>query len=743
MILGTINCQKLSLNSTDIVADTIDFIEARFVFMSDDWDGLEKWAHFARDSEVYDIRLTDDHIRREDHLNLSSGKWKVYIHGNEFRGGEVIQRVTTNMVTLYVEPTGTLDGEPFPEMPASVTEQILARLEDVEQNGGGGGDGYSPEAKVERVEGGVRVTITDKNGTTSEVVQDGKPGVHVGNDTPPEGTKVWVNPDGERTKIPQVDDTLTKPGYAADAAKVGKQLTDLSKEIADVSGTKKAHEYSGERIVLDRYTFDYKPLFSTVADGVGMQDGCAYGDYYFQFTPNGRFGVYDLRDNSFVGVFALDQYETIVPHCNSASFSNVFYQPEDPFPLAYINAYNNTDLPHGTCYVHRILRDGNTFSTQLVQIIRIGFTDSDMWLSAENETRPYGNFVVDAENKHLYAYTTRDGDKTTRFFMLDLPNVGLIGQSAFAALNYNANEATDDTTLSTSTGLPGTSTTYWATNYIGVGTAVGINVNVQAYRVFCYDSAQNFIGYRDIENKYNDIDFIDGTAYIRVLFHKNYVAFDQAQSVVIRGLLHINSSLGYDPNNAVDEKAISGAEWQDNTQYWITGYIATHGHTSCWFSFRPYKVSYLDSQHAVVGSGYPTENTVSFPEGTAYVIAQYVRTKNTPFETAQSLVVLEAEPIGEEDMEIVLSENDIIERFDVDYFAIPQGCECHNGRLYVTSGWGDASTGSFLHVVDPKTKREVSTIDFYGLLDGEPEAVAVANNRLLYGAGGTMYELLV
>lgn len=143
MILGTINCQKLSLNSTDIVADTIDFIEARFVFLSDDWDGLEKWAHFARNGEVYDIRLTDDHIQKEDHLNLSSGKWKVYIHGNEFRGGEVVQRVTTNMVTLYVEPTGTLDGEPFPEIPASVTEQILARLEFLEQNGGGGSGGGS------------------------------------------------------------------------------------------------------------------------------------------------------------------------------------------------------------------------------------------------------------------------------------------------------------------------------------------------------------------------------------------------------------------------------------------------------------------------------------------------------------------------------------------------------------------------------------------------------------------------
>ena len=141
MINGEIFSQRLKLVNEHVVSDTINYLEVAFSFKTDDWDGLEKWAHFARDSEVYDIRLTDDHIRKEDHLNLSAGKWKVYIHGNEFRGGEVVQRVTTNMVTLYVEPTGTLDGEPFPPMPASVTEQILARLARLEIGGGTGGGG--------------------------------------------------------------------------------------------------------------------------------------------------------------------------------------------------------------------------------------------------------------------------------------------------------------------------------------------------------------------------------------------------------------------------------------------------------------------------------------------------------------------------------------------------------------------------------------------------------------------------
>jgi hypothetical protein len=60
-------------------------------------------------------------------------------------------------------------------------------------------------------------------------------GVHVGDDTPPAGTRVWVNPNGKRTEIPKVDDTPTKPGYAADAAKVGEKINQLSGEIGGLN----------------------------------------------------------------------------------------------------------------------------------------------------------------------------------------------------------------------------------------------------------------------------------------------------------------------------------------------------------------------------------------------------------------------------------------------------------------------------------------------------------------------------
>lgn len=149
MLYGEILHQHLKLINEHVVADTIDYLEMKFTFQTDDWDGLEKWAHFSKNGTVYDIRLTDDGIRKEDHLNLSAGVWKVYLHGNEFADGKVIERITTCVENLRVYPTGTLDGEPFPEMPASVTEQILARLDDIEQNGGTGGATGLPEHTAE------------------------------------------------------------------------------------------------------------------------------------------------------------------------------------------------------------------------------------------------------------------------------------------------------------------------------------------------------------------------------------------------------------------------------------------------------------------------------------------------------------------------------------------------------------------------------------------------------------------
>lgn len=172
MLYAEILRQRLKLVNAHIVADTIDYLEAKFEFRTDDWDGLDKWAHFAKDSAVYDIRLTDNCIRKEDHLNLSAGMWKVYLHGNEFRDGEVVQRITTDEVVLYVIPTGILDGEPFPTVPPSAGEQIIASAAASEAGAKSAADAAGRAAESAKASADLAAKSAEITGNAEQIVQD-------------------------------------------------------------------------------------------------------------------------------------------------------------------------------------------------------------------------------------------------------------------------------------------------------------------------------------------------------------------------------------------------------------------------------------------------------------------------------------------------------------------------------------------------------------------------------------------
>ncbi len=157
----------------------------------------------------------------------------------------------------------------------------------------------------------------------------------------------------------------------------------------------------------------------------GRQDGTVYGDYLFSFNSSGVCKVYSADEYKLIFEFTLDKTTIIKPHCNSVSFGTYKYAESDEFPLLYCNIYNSykTDRSYdGMCAVYRIQREGTSFTSTLVQVIKIGFTtDTQRWSSPNGDVRPYGNFVVDTDNNKLYAFTMRDGDKTTRFFSFKLP----------------------------------------------------------------------------------------------------------------------------------------------------------------------------------------------------------------------------------------------------------------------------------------------------------------------------------
>lgn len=158
------------------------------------------------------------------------------------------------------------------------------------------------------------------------------------------------------------------------------------------------------------------------------QDGAIWGDFLFRFDHLGHCWVHHWRSWELISEFTLDKADRICPHSNAVVFGCNFYAPGDEFPLLYTNIYNNyakAEDPHkGVCCVYRLTREGNHFTTHLVQMIVIGFTENtELWCSPEGDIRPYGNFVVDRKTGRYWAFVMRDGCHQTRYFSFDLPAV--------------------------------------------------------------------------------------------------------------------------------------------------------------------------------------------------------------------------------------------------------------------------------------------------------------------------------
>ena len=171
-------------------------------------------------------------------------------------------------------------------------------------------------------------------------------------------------------------------------------------------------------------------LVRKIANIAMGQDGAIWGNYLFRFKENGVGTVYSIPEFTQISCFTLDQADRIAPHSNAVVFGNEFYDPADEFPLLYCNIYNNyakTENPlKGVCCVYRLQHNGDTFTSTLVQLIEIGFTeDVRYWRSTDgaNDVRPYGNFVIDREKGEYWAFTMRDSDNTSRYFSFDLPKL--------------------------------------------------------------------------------------------------------------------------------------------------------------------------------------------------------------------------------------------------------------------------------------------------------------------------------
>lgn len=170
----------------------------------------------------------------------------------------------------------------------------------------------------------------------------------------------------------------------------------------------------------------------------GGQDGAILGNLMFRFNSHGLCRVYDMKavkafENQEAVLpiceFSLEKLDIVDPHSNAVFFGKEYFEDGDEFPILYTNIYNNyakqEDRREGMLAMYRIMRADESFSSQLLGVIEVGFNkDTELWRSAngEKDVRPYGNFIYDSVNDRLYAYVMRDLDKTTRYFAFDMPS---------------------------------------------------------------------------------------------------------------------------------------------------------------------------------------------------------------------------------------------------------------------------------------------------------------------------------
>ena len=100
MLTGIIRGQRLMLRTPIVVADSINYLTAKFTF-DPDWTGRTVTAYFVCGDKAITAELTDGEITAAQGINLTAGCWKLKLSG--IKGDS---RVTAGPVQLTCCPSG-------------------------------------------------------------------------------------------------------------------------------------------------------------------------------------------------------------------------------------------------------------------------------------------------------------------------------------------------------------------------------------------------------------------------------------------------------------------------------------------------------------------------------------------------------------------------------------------------------------------------------------------------------------
>ena len=119
MLTATVRGQQLQLRTPLIVADSINYITARFAF-DKDWEGRAVTAFFTQGDKAISAAVTNNEITAEQGINLTAGTWEVKLTG--VKGDS---RITAGPVKITALPFGSTEGE-LPDISPTQYEALLA-----------------------------------------------------------------------------------------------------------------------------------------------------------------------------------------------------------------------------------------------------------------------------------------------------------------------------------------------------------------------------------------------------------------------------------------------------------------------------------------------------------------------------------------------------------------------------------------------------------------------------------------
>lgn len=193
MLTGIIRGQRLMLRTPIVVADSINYLTAKFTF-DPDWTGRAITAYFVCGDKAITAELTDGEITAAQGINLTAGRWELKLSG--IKGDS---RVTAGPVQFDVLPFGATEGE-LPDISLTQYEKLLAKIGDMDE-----------------------LTTTDKDTLVAAINEAAQSGGSGGGELPAGGTpgqvltrtangsawKELPTYDGEITIIPQVENAQT------------------------------------------------------------------------------------------------------------------------------------------------------------------------------------------------------------------------------------------------------------------------------------------------------------------------------------------------------------------------------------------------------------------------------------------------------------------------------------------------------------------------------------------------------